>query len=111
MEEKEIEEHILKEDRHTVKTVFNGQNVFQVCVPVFHDGEKHGSLSLIWSAKVESEVRRMILEGVLMFIVVIITVGIILFYAYRKNKANIKIAYYDKLTGLPNSEYFVVHEG
>lgn len=108
MEEKEIEEHILKEDRHTVKTVFNGQNVFQVCAPVFHDGEKHGSLSLIWSAKeLESEVRRMILEGVLMFIAVIITVGIILFYAYRKNKANIKIAYYDKLTGLPNSEYFV----
>jgi GGDEF domain-containing protein len=88
--------------------VFNGQDVFQVCVPVFHDGEKHGSLSLIWSAKeLESEVRRMILEGVLMFIAVIITVGIILFYAYRKNKANIKIAYYDKLTGLPNSEYFV----
>ena len=31
--------------------------------------------------------------------------GIILSYAYKINRSNIRIAYYDKLTGLPNSEY------
>jgi GGDEF domain-containing protein len=51
------------------------------------------------------EVKEIIIDGAILFIAVIIIVGIIMYYAYRKDKSNIRIAYYDKLTGLPNSDY------
>ena len=90
----------------TAKNYFRGSRRFQVYVPVFHDGEIHGILSLIWSTdELDTEVKEIIIDGAILFIAVIIIVGIIMYYAYRKDKSNIRIAYYDKLTGLPNSDY------
>ena len=54
---------------------------------------------------VDSEIGSIIRSGILEFLVTMTVIISILFYAYRKNISNVKSAYYDKLTGLPNSLY------
>ncbi len=53
----------------------------------------------------DEEVRSIMMEGVVEFLILMCVGGAILYYAYRKDKSNIKIAYYDELTGLPNGTY------
>lgn len=106
IEDEKIRKQMSRGERYSQKTILGDQDVFQVYVPVFHDGEIHGILSLIWSTdELDTEVKEIIIDGAILFIAVIIIVGIIMYYAYRKDKSNIRIAYYDKLTGLPNSDY------
>ena len=109
---KEVREQISKGNVYTIRTEIENQSVFQVYVPIFHDEEIHGTLSVVWLTNtLDSEVRATLYEGIIQFIIVIVVVGVILYYAYRKDKANIRIAYYDKLTGLPNNEYLEAYLG
>ena len=59
------------------------------------------------TGKTEAEVAQIVRFGASIFFIVIFTTGIILFYAYKKNKSNVKIAYYDELTGLRNSKFLM----
>lgn len=87
---------------------FNGQGVLQTSVPIYHDEERHGVLYISWSTNVvEEEIKNLVLESLMQFLIVFIFMIGVLYYAYRKNKSNIEIAYYDKLTGLPNEAYLV----
>ena len=87
---------------------FNGQDVLQTSVPIYHDDEQHGILNISWSTKkVDDEVRTLISQGMMQFLIVFMFILGVLYYAYRKNKSNVQIAYYDKLTGLPNEEYLM----
>lgn len=78
----------------------------QIQVPVFHDETPLGTLTLLWpTEKLNQEVRSMTQYAIILYLLLMLVTGSILYYAYRKNKANIRIAYYDQLTGLPNSDY------
>ena len=46
--EEEFRKSILVANVHTIKTTMNEQDVFQVSVPVMHDGDMHGTLSVAW---------------------------------------------------------------
>lgn len=82
------------------------QKSIEIQVPVFHDEIPLGTLILLWpTEKLNREVRSMTRYGILLYLLLMLVTGSILYYAYRKNKANIRIAYYDQLTGLPNSDY------
>ncbi len=108
LEDEKIKEKILNGRHFTQRTIMKGQDVFLACVPVFYDGEIRGSFSVIWFTKeLDAEVSKMIAESIVLFIAVIVILGTLLYYAYIKNKANIQIAYYDKLTGLPNYEFLI----
>lgn len=108
IEKEEFCEKIDKNESKVLRDEIDGQEVFRVCGPVFSGNEKLGTLSIAWpSDQINTEIREIILNATVIFLIVVFTIGAILYYAYRKNKSNIKLAYYDRLTGLPNSEYLV----
>lgn len=79
---------------------------FHVMTPVFFEGSYEGTLILIWPENmVAVEVKNVVLRGMLEFGIILSIVSGILYYAFKKNKSNVKIAYYDDLTGLPNKTY------
>ena len=74
--------------------------------PIFVDNEKIGTLLIYWPTdELDAEVNEIIRYAIAILLIVIIVMGGILISAYRKSKSNIKIAYYDELTGLRNSKY------
>lgn len=86
--------------------VYEGEEIIHVSAPVFSEDDYLGTLLFIWPGNlVDEEVRSIIMEGVVEFLILMCVGGAILYYAYRKDKSNIKIAYYDELTGLPNGTY------
>lgn len=108
IESEEVRKEIENDETKVLRSVIDDEEVFRVCVPIVSGNQKLGTLSIAWPAdKINSEIREIVLNSILVFFIVVTTIGCILYYAYRKNKSNIKIAYYDKLTGLPNSEYLI----
>lgn len=84
----------------------NGEDIIHVCAPVYHKEEFLGTLLLIWPGNmVDKEIQRIATGGLIEFILLMAVGGVILYYAYRKDRSNVKIAYYDHLTGLPNKTY------
>lgn len=84
----------------------DGYNFFRVSVPIISENEKLGTLVLHWPTdKLDAEIGKIIRFGIIVFIIIILILGSILYYAYRKNKSNIQIAYYDEYTGLRNNKY------
>lgn len=84
----------------------NGSSFFRVSVPIFVENEKIGSLLIHWPTdKVDAKITQMLRYAITVSLIIISITGSTLYYAYRKNKSNIKIAYYDELTGLRNNKY------
>lgn len=108
IKDESMHNRISSEEHYSVRTVIDNNEVFEVCVPVFYGNERLGTLSVAWlTDETDAEIRGIINTGLIIFFIVISVTGGILSYAYKKNKSRIKIAYYDKLTGLPNSEYLL----
>lgn len=85
---------------------YHGYDVLQASAPLYYGNDYQGTLAIIWPTNmVDTEIRSIIRSGILEFLVIMTIIVSILFYAYRKNISNVKSAYYDKLTGLPNSLY------
>ena len=84
----------------------DGDAFFSLSEPIFVDNEKIGTLLIYWPTdELDAEVNEIIRYAIAILLIVIIVMGGILISAYRKSKSNIKIAYYDELTGLRNSKY------
>ncbi len=63
-------------------------------------------LAIVWDrSPINSIIRETTRNTILELVTIIIIIASILYYAYSKNQSNLKIAYYDKLTGLPNKDY------
>ena len=87
-----------------------GKNMLRVYVPVEHLGTNMGWLAMYWpSDDTDNRVRAIIISGIFLYLVFTLVVGFIIYYAYRKDKSNYKIAYFDNLTGLPNRSYLKEH--
>ncbi len=90
----------------TVRVMVNNISTLHVCAPVYYNNRLLGVLSIYWRADtLDQEIGSIVKNNMITFVITAFTMGAILYYAYRKNKSNIKIAYYDKLTGLPNNQY------
>ncbi|MFA6712181.1 MAG: EAL domain-containing protein [Candidatus Caldatribacteriota bacterium] len=101
-EEITIHQQNFGSEQYSVMTVLDGHDVFQVCVPVLSEDKSLGTLTVAWRTdEIDGEIKDIIFNNFLQLAIV----GAIMYYAYRKNKSNLRLAYYDKLTGLPNSEY------
>ena len=106
IEDVRIKSHILKGETAAQRSTINGVKVFHAFAPVFYNHEWLGTLSIIWTSDlIDSEIRDIVANGLWELSLIILVIGAILYFAHRKNQSNIKIAYYDSLTGLPNAEY------
>lgn len=104
--QEDIHRHFLNEKAKAGIQVLNGLDTLHVCVPVFHDEERIGTLTVVWPPElILDEVKGIIKAHILRFILVVLVLGITMFYAYGKNKSNVRMAYYDRLTGFPNDVY------
>lgn len=85
----------------------NGTFVLHACTPVFFHGETLATLTIVWSREllIQGVVENLI-SGFIALTITMLTMGIMLYFAYRKSQKNVEIAYYDRITGLPNREYF-----
>ena len=85
---------------------FDGHSMDYVSVPVILDGGNHVYLVITWKADViDSEIRNTIYQALIQLMIILLLTGGILYYAYKKDKTNIKLAYYEQLTELPNETY------
>lgn len=106
-----IEDHVLQrklisEQAYAERTEMDDKEIFRVAVPIYSDFMRTGTLVIDWPTdNLDAQVLEIIRFGAIVLAVIVLTTGSILHYAYRKNQANIKIAYYDELTGLRNNKY------
>lgn len=87
----------------------NDTFVLHACTPVVFEGETLATLTIVWSREllIQGVVENLI-SGFIALTITMLTMGIMLYFAYRKSQKNVEIAYYDRITGLPNREY--LHE-
>ena len=106
IEDEDLQQKILEGTNQVHRIKVEDEDVLHVFVPIFYNDERIGTLSIGWPADAtQEEVLKIFKTGIYAFISVVIVIGIILFYSYRKSQSNLEIAYYDKLTRLPNREY------
>lgn len=88
------------------RRTINGEEQLNSYAPVFYNNEWLGTLFFVWDADLyESDIQNIIFYGVFELLLLMLVIGAILNFAYKKNQSNIKIAYYDTLTELPNAAY------
>jgi diguanylate cyclase (GGDEF)-like protein len=101
-----IGQRMPNEDLTVIKTTIENTDVFQVSTPIYVSNEKLGTLSIAWpSYDVDYQVHKIILISLSLFLLSTIMTASIFYYAYHKDKSNVRIAYYDSLTHLPNHIY------
>lgn len=84
----------------------NDEKVYEVFVPIFYEGEKLGTLSIVEDLReTEAVVFRVSALGILFVTIIYISLLFIIYYSYKKDTNLIYIAYNDILTGLPNLLY------
>lgn len=106
IEEEALQQKLMSERTYAERTEMDDKEIFRVAVPIYSDYMRIGSLVIDWPTdKIDAQVLEIIRFGAIVLAVIALTTGSILYYAYRKNQANIKIAYYDELTGLRNNKY------
>jgi len=99
-------EHFLLNKAKAEIIVAHGKTFLHVCTPVYVENKKVGTLTIFWSPDILKKNKKDIAsQTAVRFIFVAIILGAVMYYAYRKNKQNLKISYYDKQTNLPNESY------
>ncbi|QSX07617.1 bifunctional diguanylate cyclase/phosphodiesterase [Alkalibacter rhizosphaerae] len=81
-------------------------NGYRVLVPVEKEGDRIGTLSLLYSTEAfRLATKETITSEIAMLLLIILSLGIVFGLVYDKSKQNMEMAYYDPLTGLPNADY------
>ncbi|MDK2780811.1 MAG: hypothetical protein PWP61_1108 [Trichococcus sp.] len=106
IEDQVLQRKLISEQAYAERTEMDDKEIFRVAVPIYSDFMRTGTLVIDWPTdNLDAQVLEIIRFGAIVLAVIVLTTGSILYYAYRKNQANIKIAYYDELTGLRNNKY------
>lgn len=85
-------------------------DILRVFAPVNHGETNFGWLAMYWSAEeTDNKVKSIIYSGIFLYLIITFVIGFILYYAYKKDKSNYKLAYYDRLTELPNRSFLIDH--
>lgn len=104
------EEDIMELNSAPIEVTRVSDKLLRVYVPINHLDTNMGWLAMYWpSDDTDNRVRAIIYSGIFLYFVFTLVVGFIIYYAYRKDKSNYKLAYYDSLTGLPNRSYLREH--
>jgi diguanylate cyclase (GGDEF)-like protein len=83
-----------------------GEELYEVYVPVLLEGRRIGTLAIRYSLKDKlGIVKQITIAGFLILIIIYSLLLYITISQYRKNKSLVQLAYYDKLTQLPNKQY------
>lgn len=110
MDEKDKESSVLEGislgyDRALEREI-GGERIYQVNVRVYDEEINQGTLCILFSStELEKEINEIKVQGVALLIFLLLVMGGILYYAYRRDRSNIRIAYYDAVTQLPNGAY------
>lgn len=106
MQDSEIISHLFKQSVGTERHSINGKDALHVYSPILKANEQIGMLSIIWkTTEIDNEIKGILLSSLGLYLVITLIISTILYYAYKKDTSNFQIAYYDKLTGLPNEQY------
>ena len=77
-------------DNHVKRMEIDNVSVFLVSVPVIHEGEKQGTLSVFWSTEeADGEIADMVFNGIRQLIIASLVVSALLYYAFNKNKSSL----------------------
>ena len=80
--------------------------MFRIVVAINHNGLHLGWLAMYWPTnETDNEVLSIIVSGIFLYLIVTIVFCFILYYAYKKDRSNYQLAYYDSLTKLPNRSF------
>lgn len=97
---------LLKREAETERCTWGDEEVIQVRAPIFSNDKYLGTLVIHWpTSAVDRELKSIILNDLFEFFITILVLALVLVYAYRKSISNVKLAYYDNLTELPNNVY------
>lgn len=109
MTNQEAKAAILINKEYSFINNIDGEDVYEVFIPVYSQDSKIGTLYIGQSLKeTDMVVRQVSIIGLLSLTIIYFTLLYTMIYTYKKNKKLIKLAYYDSLTDLPNIEYLKV---
>lgn len=104
----EVKEYILADESYDGRSSIEGESVFEIYLPIYLDNQKIGTLHyakpIIFSMQITRQIRIIGVIGSL--VIFILLIGIII-TNYNKNRKLINLAYFDRLTDLPNREYLL----
>lgn len=87
-------------------TSHDNESIYELFVPIIVNDERIGTLAFAHNLNAEQEdILTLIYIGILILIIVGMLIVYVIFSNYDKNKQLAKAAYFDPLTGLPNTEY------
>ncbi len=87
-------------------TKYNGEDVYEVYVPVYVDQLKIGTLAIGQEAEsFLNNILSLIGNGLWILLSIIIIMAVFVITIYNKSDRHFKLAYYDHLTKLPNNTY------
>lgn len=85
----------------------NHDKEYQILMPIYFEENKIGTLAITQSLRdTEKVIRQVSIVGLGILIVIYVFLIHIMISTYNKNRRFIQLAYCDRLTGLPNKQYF-----
>lgn len=102
----EAKKAISKNKEYGHKIIQDGEEMYEVFVPIFSNEKKTGTLVMIKTLR-ETEVFmwQVYFFGIATLITIFALLFFIIISTNKKNNRLMKLAYYDKLTNLPNEQY------
>lgn len=102
----QIQDRIMANEEFGKFVNLNGEDFYQVYVPVIYGGERIGELVICYSLQDTLGIlNKLTLAGVLILVLIYFLLLYITVSQYRENNNLFQLAYYDLLTGLPNKQY------
>lgn len=99
-------ERLKKDTVEVFKVDYLSQEALHVSAPIYHEEEKIGNMVFLWSiGDLEARTGRIIQFASFSVFFIMLVNGILIYYAYKKDQSHVQLAYFDRLTGLPNQEH------
>lgn len=90
---------------HDSINIISGVEQYEIFVPLKYESEKIIAFRILYSLDdMVPVIRRNTIIGIAGLLIVYISLLFTMFAAYKRNKKLVKLAFYDNLTGLPNTE-------
>ncbi|MFP4479128.1 MAG: putative bifunctional diguanylate cyclase/phosphodiesterase [Candidatus Izemoplasmatales bacterium] len=106
IQESEIIPFFSDDDINTVYINENSEKMFYVFVPIISDDQRIGTLVVTRSTEfVENIESEIISNGKYILSFALIILGVAAYLIYKRSQSFLDLAYYDRITGLPNDLY------
>lgn len=103
----EVKSAILESRGYSFINNSDREKEYEILMPIYFEESKIGTLAITKSLKdTEAVIRKVSIVGLGILMVIYAFLIYIMISTYNKNRRFIKLAYCDRLTGLPNKQYF-----